>query len=94
VIRLNAYAVNYDLRQPGRDYTGLYDAIRLKSKWWHYLDSTWLVVTDLSASELWGLIARHIDPNDRCLIIEVRGNYQGWLPKEAWEWIHENLTAW
>ncbi|MGC9966485.1 MAG: hypothetical protein ABSE08_13865 [Syntrophobacteraceae bacterium] len=33
----------------------------------------------------------HIDKNDYALVIEVRGNSQGWLPKDAWEWIQKNI---
>jgi len=27
------------------------------------------------------------------LIIEVRDNVQGWLPKDAWDWIHKNVPS-
>ena len=37
------YAVNYDLRQPYRDYSGVFEAIKSCGDWWHFLESTWLV---------------------------------------------------
>lgn len=87
-----AYAINYDLKAPGRDYSGLYEAIKKTSLWWwHYLDSTWLIVTEETPSQIWSKLAHHIDKNDFLLIIEVRDNIQGWLPKEAWEWIHDKV---
>jgi len=33
-----------------------------------------------------------IDKKDFILIIEIRKNYQGWLPKEAWDWINERVS--
>lgn len=39
------YIISYDLREPDRDYTGLYDALKGFSNWWHYLESTWIIKT-------------------------------------------------
>lgn len=86
-----AYSINYDLKAPNRDYAGLYKAIKQSGKWWHYLDSTWIVITQEDAGQIWNRLAQHIDKNDYMLIIEVRDNVQGWLPKDAWDWIHANV---
>jgi hypothetical protein len=82
------YAINYDLKQPGRDYTGLYETIKNCGEWWHYLGSTWLVDTHLGAEGIWQRISQHFDPNDMALVIGVTSDYQGWLPKEAWDWVN------
>ena len=34
---MTAFSINYDLKQPGRDYSGLYDEIKRSEKWWYYL---------------------------------------------------------
>lgn len=83
------YAVLYDLNGILRSYSSLYEELKKSPKWMHYLNSAWLIQTDETSDQLWSRIAIHIDKNDQILIIEVRGNYQGWMPKEAWEWIHE-----
>ena len=88
---MSAFSINYDLKVPGRDYSGLYEAIKATGKWWHYLDSTWIVVTTETAGEIWRRLSTHVDKNDYLLIIEITNNAQGWLPKEAWEWIHANV---
>ncbi len=82
------YAINYDLRQPGRDYSGLYEAIKRCGAWWHYLGSTWLVDTGLDAQGIWKRLDPHVDRNDSMLVIGVTKDYAGWLPKDAWEWLH------
>lgn len=82
------YAINYDLKQPGQDYSGLYDAIKSCGAWWHFLGSTWLVDTNLDAAGIWKHLDPHFDRNDSALVIGVTKDYQGWLPKEAWDWIN------
>lgn len=82
------YSINYDLKQPGRDYAGLYNAIKSCGPWWHYLGSTWLIDSHLDAKGIWRRIGEHFDRNDRALVIGVTKDYEGWLPKDAWEWIN------
>ena len=83
------YAVNYDLKQPGRDYNGLYRAITSLGPSWHYLGSTWLVDTHLTAAGIAASLRPHIDNNDRLLVIRVTRESDGWLPEDAWRWINE-----
>lgn len=83
------YAINYDLKRPGQNYEELYQAIKGCGVWWHYLGSTWLVDTSLTASGIWDSISPHVDKNDSVLIIGVTRDYTGWLPPDAWEWIKD-----
>jgi hypothetical protein len=83
-----AYAINYDLKAPNRNYESLYEEIKKSPQWWHFLESTWLIITEETPTQVWTRLAKQIDNNDFMLIIEVRENVQGWLPKEAWDWIH------
>lgn len=85
------YIISYDLKNPGRDYSSLYDAIK-KYDWQHPLESTWLVKTEDSADNISQtlrsdgkmdesdlLFVCRLDPKDR----------QGWLDKSVWEWIRK-----
>lgn len=85
------YCISYDLRAADKDYEGLFEAIKKSPAWWHYLESTWLIVTNESPNEIWDRLQPHVDSNDYLLVIEVRKNSQGWLPEEAWDWIKESL---
>ncbi len=85
------YAINYDLRKPGRNYDGLYEAIKGCGDWWHYLGSTWLVDTQLDASGIFSRIKPQIDANDNVLIIGVTRDHSGWLPQDAWDWINSRV---
>lgn len=82
-------SINYDLKRPGQNYQALYDAIKSCGATWHYLGSTWLVDTTLTTGQLWAALAPHVDKNDSVLVIGVTRNYQGWLPKDAWDWIND-----
>ena len=90
---MKAYSITYDLKAPGRDYENLYEAIKKTGKWWHYLESTWLVITDKTSQQIWDSLAPTIDKNDLLLIIEIRKNRHGWLPEKAWEWIDKNVPV-
>jgi hypothetical protein len=85
------YAINYDLKKPGRDYSDLYAAIKDCGQWWHYLGSTWLVDTNLNALGIWNKIKKAVDGNDYVLIIGVTADNNGQLPQDAWDWINARL---
>lgn len=88
------FLVTYDLNRPGQDYRNLFEAIRGIGPWWHYLGSTWLLDTNLTANQVSERLVPHIDTNDHLLVIEVNpSNTQGWLPAKAWQWISGNKAA-
>lgn len=82
------YAIDYDLNRPGQKYEELYQAIKSLGPWWHYLGSTWLVDTELSATTIWKRLETHVDKNDSVLVIGVTRDFSGWLPQKAWDWLN------
>jgi len=90
---MKVFAICYDLKTPGRNYRPLYEEIKKASKWWHYLDSTWLVYTAETPEQIWNRLAKLIDQNDSMLIIEVRNSKKGWLPKRAGDWINAHVPT-
>jgi len=82
------YLVSYDLKVPGRDYTKLYEILKTAPNWWHFIESTWLIYTPESVPVWRAKIKAVMDDNDRLLIVDITDKqHDGWLPKEAWEWI-------
>ncbi|MER9592879.1 hypothetical protein NKI94_29580 [Mesorhizobium australicum] len=82
------YAINYDLKRPGRNYEALHEAIKNCGDCWHFLGSTWLVDTALNAQGVWSRLEPNMNESDFFLVIGVtRDYYQAWLPQEAWDWI-------
>ncbi len=84
--------VTYDLKNHNRNYSNLYEALKMLGKWCHYLESTWLIATDMTPEQLYNHILPTIDSTDLVLVIEIKKNYWGSLPEEAWKWIQENLS--
>jgi hypothetical protein len=71
---MNTLLVGYDLNKPGQDYTGLIEALRAHGTWWHHLDSTWLVMTAKTATQLRDELSELIDASDELLVINVSGD--------------------
>jgi len=85
------YLITYDLRSPGRDYSNLYSAIKGLERWWHYLDSTWIVNSPNDPATLTTMLRQYMDTNDSLLVVDITGRKRwGWLPKEAWDWLSRN----
>jgi len=78
--------VTFDLGA-SQDTKALFDAVKKQGRWWHYMKPTWLIYTDKSPDQIVDNLKPYIAGNGRLLVTEL-GNYQGLLPKEAWEWIH------
>jgi len=84
------YIVTYDLYGPTDGYTALYEALKSQGdSWWHYLRNTWLISTYKSPEQIAADLKSHIQEKDRFLISRLQSPYQGWLPKDAWEWMHK-----
>ncbi len=88
------YFITYDLNKAGKNYDGVYQAIKDASTgaWCHYWDSSWLIKSNYtSADSVFEKIKPHLDSDDRCLVIEVKNNKQGWLTKKQWDYINNNI---
>lgn len=87
------YFITYDLNKSGKDYEGVFQAIKdVSDCWCHYLDSSWLIKSALkSADDVFQKIKPHLDDNDRCLVVEVKNNKQGWLFDDQWDFINTKI---
>lgn len=86
------FAIMYKINTAKKNYSALYERIKSLGSWMHYLDSTWLVVPSekKTPTEVYDQLIPMIDgENDYLLVIEVKNNYRGWLPKDAWEWMEK-----
>lgn len=83
------YLITYDLNKAGKNYDGLYKAIRAFGNPWHYLDSTWLIETKYSATQVYNQLAKEVDKDDYLFVVKVSQDYQGWLVQAAWDWLNK-----
>ena len=75
---MNAYVLSYDLRQPGRNYAGLFSAIKSAPRWAHVLESTWVIWSPKSAEHILGVLTPHIDANDGLVVLRLASPAEGW----------------
>ena len=89
------YLITYD-KNLFKSYQPLQQAIMsISEEWWHHLQNTWLIKTELNANQIFDRLKRTVSVNDRLLIIQIAPNvdYQGYLPQDAWDWIAENSLS-
>ncbi len=89
---MSAQLIAYELKSPGQDYSALYAAIKELGAWWHYLHSSWIVDTSLSASQIRTALSKHIDANDLLLVVSLGGEWASYLPSEANDWLNQHVS--
>jgi hypothetical protein len=81
--------INYALQNQFKDYRPLFEAIKNCGPWWHFMDTTWIVNTVRTPDTVSRHLQSFIDTDsDYLLVIRLQKNYQGWLPKDAWDWLN------
>lgn len=89
---MEVYMISYDLNKVGQDYKGLYKALQDLGPYMHFLDSTWLVSTSLSAEQIFNVLNPHIDTNDNLIVVKAQRSWFARLPQEGIDWMNEYLT--
>ena len=85
------FLITYDLKEPGQDYSELYEAIKGLGDRQHPLESMWMVkVNDfVGAQNVYNSLRPQIDENDLLFIVDITDrNCQGWLSKTVWTWLN------
>lgn len=75
---MKTYLIGYDLNRPrgADDYPSLIKAIKDNfSSWWHHLDSTWIVKSNLSIAQIINILKQHVDPGDELLVVRLTGEW-------------------
>jgi len=89
------YVINIDLNQRGFNYQPLYSEVNALGVWSRYMNTTWLLATSLPIEEVGRRLVTHISQaTDRLLVTRLVVPYQGWLPKEAWDWVNTMYPFW
>ena len=91
---MKLYQICYDLRSPGQNYLELYKAIKGYGNWAHPLESTWIIQTMQSASEVAQFLRKFMDANDGLLVTRWEGEAAWYnVNKEAGEWMRDAAAA-
>lgn len=91
---MKTYQIDYDLRAPGRNYDALITAIKSYGTWCHALKSSWVIVTEQSASQVHAFLWQYMDRNDGLLVTRLTGE-AAWtgLSSEVSDWLQKQLGA-
>lgn len=65
--------IEYDLRQPGRDYDSLYEIIKGYSQWARITESTWFIKTEETCIQVRDKLKAAMDSNDRLFVGALTG---------------------
>jgi len=87
--------VSYRLSKPDQEYNGLIDRLKSLESWWHHLESTWLVITNLSAAQLRDSLVKHIGSSDDLLVVDITDD--DWatagFTREATDWLLQRVRS-
>lgn len=81
------YHISYDLNAPGKAYTTLIEVIKSLGTWCHPVDSTWYVVSSLTASEIRDKLITAIDESDQVIVTVARA-------PGAWYGLSNDVSSW
>jgi hypothetical protein len=82
--------VNYQLNNKTKDYATFFNAIKGNClAWWHFLDNTWIVSSNLTADQYAKKLFPFFEQTDYLLVVKITMEHQGWLPKDAWDWLNK-----
>jgi len=84
------YCVSYDLNSPGQKYEKVHTTLKNFNKWYHLMDSTWLISTTYNAQGIRDQLSPHLDNTDKLIVSRV-DEYSGWLTEDEWQWLAENV---
>ncbi|OFW99571.1 MAG: hypothetical protein A3E78_00270 [Alphaproteobacteria bacterium RIFCSPHIGHO2_12_FULL_63_12] len=70
--------ITYDLRQPGKDYTSLFNAIKSLGKAVRYQLSAWYVSSEQGVVQARDYLQRFMDSNDSIFVADANTNEAAW----------------
>lgn len=90
---MTIYVISYDLNRPGQDYKELHEAIKVCGNWWHCLDSTWMVSSQMSGIDIANKLWATMDRNDKLLVTPVAAGGSAWagFTGDCESWLKNNL---
>jgi len=86
------YAITYDLKTPGQDYSALYATIHNLGETLHPLQNLWLLNTGSGLNSVRDQLRTVIDQNDFVFVAQLyKSSYSAWMPVTAHEWLEARL---
>lgn len=90
---MKVYQISYDLRNK-RNYNALYERIKKLGSWCHALESSWVVATQKSASQIRDDLKLATDRDDGLLVTRLQGEAAWYgLSDKVRQWLKKQLEA-
>lgn len=85
--------LTYDLNSPGQKYEELRNVIKkeISNGYCNYWESSFVFRSSLTPSEMLDKMQPYLDQGDKLFVTEIINNKQGWLTKEQWNFINQNI---
>lgn len=82
------YLISYDFKNPTSvEQEDFYAQLKKFGAWWHFIEGTWLVATELNAKAIYERLQQYLNDDVNLFIADLGSDVSGWLPKKAWDWI-------
>jgi hypothetical protein len=88
----NLYLITYDLRKPDQNYKTLIDEIKKFQYWCDPLQSTWIIESTSSSTEIRFLLRTKMDNNDKLLVVSLdrKGSWSG-MDSDEEMWLRQHF---
>lgn len=87
---MGTFVISYDLVKT-KDYESLFEKIKSYGTWSHPLLSTWVVVSNKSATQIRDDLLTVLDDDDRLFIVESSGNSSWKNVRCRSEWLQKYM---
>jgi hypothetical protein len=91
---MTIYVIGYDLHPTkGETYDELIAAIAALGSCWHCLDSTWLVVSNLTSVQIRDTLWTHMKADDALLVVAYAPHNSAWrgFTGDCQTWLKNNM---
>jgi hypothetical protein len=90
---MSVMVVTYDLREPGRNYQPLYDALA-KYKRCHALESSWFIDTPQSPSDVRDALCKTVDSGDQVYVMRLHKHWASCRAEDCTTWLKDDSRTW
>ena len=93
---MKTFLITYDLSGPGRNYSALIEAIkRISGTWARPVQSTWIVVGNITPIKIRETLKEYLDGNDKLLVLEVSATNWAALntAPDVSDWLRRQVAA-
>lgn len=90
---MKSYMLSYDLNGLGKNYEGLFEAIKtISTCWCKPAKSTWVIKSDLPSSQaIYEKLSAQLDKDDYIIVAEITRDIFGCTSKEAADFLSKNF---